>query len=93
MSTPFETLEWRWVPVYQQTDPQDPTTLTLAPGPISYAVFKDGGRAVTYTPAVVRQGLFGIVLSGLTAGVWRVWAKPTSAPDAPVVDCGTFTLK
>lgn len=92
-STPAETSEWRWVPVYQQTNPQDEDSKTLFTGSVTYSVFPDGGTPATYVPAVPRNGLSGIVVSGLTRGTYRVKAKPASPPDAPVIDCGTFTLK
>jgi hypothetical protein len=93
--TPADTNEWRWIPVYQQTNPEDPDSKELFTGAIEYAVYRDGGTPGTYTPAVIRDGHTGIKITGLTPGVYRVRAHVTGAPrgDVPSIDCGTFTLK
>lgn len=94
MSTPADTNEWRWIPVYQQTDPADPESKTLFTGTVEFAVYRDGGTPAAYAPAVIRDGKTGIKITNLTAGTWRVRAHVTGAPggDVPSIDCGTFTL-
>lgn len=95
MATPADTNEWRWIPVYEQTDPADPETITEYTGAIEYAVYRDGTTPGAYTPAVIRDGKPGIKIDGLTPGTYRVRAHVTDAGngDRPSIDCGTFTLK
>lgn len=95
MTSPADTNEWRWCPVWQQTNPEDPDSRALFTGAIEYAVYRDGGNPGTYTAAVIRNGYTGIKINGLAPGTYRVRAKVTGAPggDVPTIDCGTFTLK
>lgn len=92
-ATPADTNEWRWVPIYQQTNPEDPESRELFTGAIEYAVYRDGGTPGEYTPAVVRNGYTGIVIAGLAPGTYRIRAHVTASADQPSIDCGTFTLK
>lgn len=93
MSTPADTNEWRWIPVYEQTNPQDPESKELFTGGIEYAVYRDGTAPTSYTPAVIRDGLAGIIIVGLAPGTYRVRARITGgATDRPTINCGTFTL-
>jgi hypothetical protein len=95
MSTPADTNEWRWIPVYRQTNPEDESSSELFTGAIEYAVYREGNQPGTYAPAVLRDGYSGIKISGLAPGTYRVRAHVTGAPggDVPSIDCGTFTLK
>lgn len=93
MNTPADTNEWRWVPVYQQTDPANEETRALYTGTVQYAIYRDGEQPGTYTAATVRNGKTGIIIAGLAPGTYRVRAHVTGAsPDTPSIDCGTFTL-
>jgi hypothetical protein len=81
------------VPVYHQTDPANEETRELYTGTVQYAIYRDGETPGPYTPAVIRSGKTGILIQGLTPGVYRVRAKVTGeTADQPVIDCGTFTL-
>lgn len=91
MSTPHETAEWRWIPIYQRLNPSLPDK-TLWAGATSYAIVPDGNRPTTWTVSDTRNGFTGTSISGLGKGVWHAYAKVTSSPDTPVIDCGTFTL-
>lgn len=95
MTTPADTNEWRWIPVYRTPNPEHPETTELFTGAIEYAVYREGSTPGTYSPAVIRDGFTGIQISGLPAGTYRVRAHVTGAPagDVPSIDCGTFTLK
>lgn len=42
-------------------------------------------------PTVVAGGI-GVMVEGLAVGTYHVWAKVTSSPETPVVDCGTFRV-
>jgi hypothetical protein len=95
MTTPADTNEWRWIPVYQQTNPEDPESKELFTGAIEYAIYREGTQPAGYTPAVIRDTYTGIKITGLDPGTYRVRAHVTGAPggDVPSIDCGTFTLK
>lgn len=34
----------------------------------------------------------GCMVSGLTVGTFKVWARVTDSPEIPVIDCGTFAI-
>ncbi len=95
MTTPADTNEWRWVPIYQQTNPEDEDSKTLFTGAVEYTIYREGSQPGAYTPAVIRDGYTGIKIDDLTPGTYRVRAHVTGAPagDVPSIDCGTFTLK
>ncbi len=59
---------------------------------VTFAVVADGARPVTFTAAKVRGSDIGVEVTGLTAGVWRIYAKATDTPYAPVIDCGVFRI-
>lgn len=94
MISPADTNEWRWCPVWQQTNIEDPDSRELFTGGIEYAVFREGTTPGPYTPAVIKDGYPGIRIDNLTPGTYRVRARVTGiAGEAPTIDCGTFTLK
>ena len=41
----------------------------------------------------ILSGKIGIMVSGYAAGTWQVWAKVTSAPETPILDCGYFIVE
>jgi hypothetical protein len=45
-------------------------------------------------PVILDDGSMGVLVDGLSPGVWRVWAKVTGLVGdiEPVVDCGYFTV-
>lgn len=93
MSVPGISAEWRWIPVWQQTNPTDPTSKTLWAGTTAYAILADPrtpDASTTWTASDTRSGYTGASIGGYGAGVWHAYAKITSSPDTPVVDCGTF---
>ena len=93
--TPADTNEWRWIPIYRQTNPEDADSKELFTGAVEYAVYREGSSPGAYAPAVVRDGYTGIKIDHLDPGTYRVRAHVTGAPngDLPSIDCGTFTLK
>lgn len=59
---------------------------------VTFAVVPYGDRPVTFVAPTTLGGKIGVMVSGLGVGVYRVWAQVTSAPETPVIDCGTFTV-
>ncbi|HJV99425.1 MAG TPA: hypothetical protein VJ617_10055 [Arthrobacter sp.] len=59
---------------------------------LSFAVVADGTRPTTFTAATVLDGKSGVLLTGLTPGTYRVFAKLTNSPEIPVIDCGYFYI-
>lgn len=43
-------------------------------------------------PTTMADGTIGYLVNGLTQGVWVIWAKITSSPEVPVIECGRFTV-
>ncbi|MGZ4659829.1 MAG: hypothetical protein ACXVYB_00960 [Arthrobacter sp.] len=60
---------------------------------VSFAIVPDGHRPVTFTPATILLGVPGVMLGGLAAGTYRVYARIASGPETPVIDCGYFYVE
>lgn len=82
--------EYLPVPVYQK----DTTTgtKTLVTSGLEFSVVPNGQNEGTFTPAVTRGNTAGFQVSGLTAGVWRIWARISASGDAVILDCGTIIV-
>jgi hypothetical protein len=62
----------------------------------------DGGFEVCVKPyadrpsgwaaAVVVDDVRGVMLTGMTRGVYRVWARVSDVPETPVIDCGFIEI-
>jgi hypothetical protein len=50
-------------------------------------------RPVTWVAATILDGETGFMLTGRPVGSYRVWAKVSDSPEAPVIDCGTFRVR
>lgn len=60
---------------------------------LAFAVVPDGARPATFTPAVIADDKTGVMVSGLPAGTYRIFAQLTSGPEIPVIDCGYFYIE
>lgn len=60
---------------------------------LAFAVVPDGARPATFTPAVVVDGKTGVMVSGLAAGTYRIFAQITAGAETPVIDCGYFYIE
>jgi hypothetical protein len=69
----------------------DGVTVTSPTG-VELAVVLDGSRPTAWTAAIALSGKIGIIISGLAAGQYRVWARVTSSPETPVIECGYITV-
>lgn len=79
---PRESVEFQPVSVTQ-----DGAVVTTG---LSFAVVRDGQRPVTFTPAAVFGPEVGVMVGGLAAGTYRIYAQLTLGPETPVIDCGYF---
>ena len=59
---------------------------------LEFAVVPDGARPVTFMAAAVVGGLTGVIVSGLSEGTYRIFARVTTAQEIPVIDCGYFYI-
>lgn len=58
---------------------------------LAFAIVPDGSRPETFSPATVMDGKAGVMVAGLAAGTYRIFAQVTADPDeVPVIDCGYF---
>lgn len=59
---------------------------------VEYAVTTGSDRPTVWTAATLLGGRTGIMVQGYAPGYWNVWARVSSAPETPVVQCGTFQV-
>jgi hypothetical protein len=73
-----------------------PVTVTVDGTPVTtgvqFAVVADGVRPTTFSAPVTLSGKIGVLISGLAAGNYRIWAQVTAAPETPVIECGYITI-
>lgn len=81
---PRESVEF--VPV---TVTVDGATVTTG---VELAVVQDGERPTVWAAPVTLSGQIGVMTGTYAVGTWRVWARVTSNPEVPVVDCGYFRV-
>ncbi|HEX9089683.1 MAG TPA: hypothetical protein VF867_19485 [Arthrobacter sp.] len=79
---PRESVEFQPVQVTQ-----DGQALTSG---LSFAVVRDGQRPVTFSPATIMGTSTGVMVAGLAAGTYRIYAQLTTGVETPVIDCGYF---
>lgn len=81
---PRETVEF--IPVTVTVDGVEVTT------GVTFSVVIDGTRPTVWTAPTTLNGKIGVLVSGLAVGAYHVFAKITSSPETPVVECGRFTV-
>lgn len=59
---------------------------------VEFAVVADGSRPTAWTAAAVVTGKTYVLVTSLTPGQWRVWARVTAAPETVVIECGYITV-
>ena len=73
-----------------------PVTVTIDGTPVTtgvtFAVVPAGTRPITFVTPTTLAGKIGVMITGMTVGNWNVWAKVTSSPETPVIDCGTISI-
>jgi hypothetical protein len=73
-----------------------PVTITVDGTPVTsgvtFCLAPDGTRPVTFTTPAAVNGKIGVLVTGLTPGAYRIWAKVTANPETPVLNCGYITI-
>lgn len=59
---------------------------------LSFAIVPDGRRPVTFLPAVIIGNDAGVMITGLAAGTYHIYAQLSAGPETPVIDCGYFYI-
>jgi hypothetical protein len=59
---------------------------------VEFSITERDVRPTVWDVAVVNGSEIGFMVEGFDPGVWKVWARVTSAPEVPVVDCGFFIV-
>jgi len=59
---------------------------------VTFAITPNGDRPTTYTPPTTINGTPGVMIQGLTPGLYGIWAKVNSSPETVVIKCGTITI-
>ncbi len=59
---------------------------------VQFDVTPYGDRPSTWANPTQIDDEIGVMVTGYTAGQYTVWAKVTSAPETPVIDCGYFIV-
>jgi hypothetical protein len=59
---------------------------------IQYSVVTYGSDPSTFTNASTLSGQTGFYVGSYAPGNWHVYAKITSSPEVPVIDCGDFVI-
>jgi hypothetical protein len=55
---------------------------------VQVALTPNGTRPTVWDNPVTVAGKIGVMVQGLTPGLYTIWAKVTSAPETPVLNCG-----
>ena len=73
-----------------------PITITVDGTPvttgITVALVGNGARPSVWVAPTTLNGKIGVMLTGLAPGLYNVWAKITSSPEIPVIDCGIISV-
>jgi hypothetical protein len=80
---PRESVEFHEIPLLNDGDLIDPT---------SVAISTWEARPTTWVSPVTVDGLKGIMVSGLTPGFYRTWARVVDNPETPVVESESFRI-
>jgi len=73
-----------------------PVTITVDGTPVTtgvtFAVVANDTRPSTWVAPTTLDGKIGVMLTGLTPGLYKVWGKVVSSPETPVIDCGYVSI-
>jgi len=73
-----------------------PVTVTVDGTPVTtgvqFCITAHGGRPVTWVAPTTLDGKIGVMVTGLTPGLYDIWAQITSSPEIPVIDCGIISI-
>ena len=83
-SYPRETIEFQAVTVTV-----DGTAVTTG---VQLCVVAHGSRPTGWAAPTALGGKIGVMVEGLTPGLYDIWAQITSSPEIPVIDCGIISV-
>ena len=73
-----------------------PITITVDGTPVTtgvtVALVANGTRPSVWVAPTTLAGKIGVMLTGLTPGLYSVFAKIASSPETPVIDCGFVSI-
>ena len=74
-----------------------PVTVTVNGTPVTtgvtLAITPNGTRPLAYVAPTTVDGKIGVMVQGLTHGLYDVWAKVNSTPEAAVINCGYISVR
>jgi len=59
---------------------------------IEVCVALNGTRPNVWVAPTTLAGKIGVMIDGMTPGLYSIWARITSSPEIPVIDCGLFKV-
>ena len=59
---------------------------------VTFCVALSGARPGVFVAPSTLDGKIGVLITGLLPGYYVVWAKVTSNPEIPVINCGAFQV-
>jgi hypothetical protein len=80
---PRESVEFHEIPLLNDGDP-------IAPELVAISTWE--GRPTTWNSPTVVDGKNGLIVSGLTPGFYRTWAKIVDNPESPVVESESIRI-
>lgn len=88
---------WQLVSSYERESTEfQPVTITVdgtvTTAGVTFCVAPNGTRPATFVAPTTVNGKIGVMVTGLQPGIYRVWAKVTSNPETPVLNCGYITI-
>jgi hypothetical protein len=85
---PRETVEWQPITV---TKTISGVTTEITTG-VTVAITAKGTRPTTWAAPTTLDGKIGVMLTGLTPGLWTIWSRTADSPETPVNDCGNIRI-
>jgi hypothetical protein len=73
-----------------------PVTVTVDGTPVitgvTFALPANRERPTTWIAPTTLGGKIGVMLTGLTPGLYDIYAKVVSSPETPVIACGSVSI-
>ena len=73
-----------------------PITITVDGTPVTtgvtVALVANGTRPSEWVTPTTLNGKIGVMIEGLAPGLYNIWARVTSSPETPVIDCGIVSI-
>ena len=59
---------------------------------VTVSVVAAGVRPTVWVAPTTLDGKIGVMVTGMTAGLYDIWAKVVSSPETPVIYCGPLRV-